>query len=123
MTHGTAYAYNKLGCRCDACRAAYAERRRQWASAAPKHRTGPLLSRNGGRADDGIVDWVVVERLLAREMPWRDATLSERKAACARAFAQGWEDAYVYAQDYLRLRSDAIKAVRADLESWLAVAA
>lgn len=109
IPHGTVAGYNH-GCRCDDCRTAKVAAR-----GTRNHR--PLAPLN-----DGIVDWVVVERLLRREMPPADATVDERKAAAAKAFAYAWDDAYVYAQDYLRLRSTTIKAVRADLRTWLAVA-
>lgn len=108
IPHGTLSGYNHR-CRCDACDAAY----RAATGRAPRP----------GRPDDGIVDWVVVDRLVERTMPWQDATVAERKAAAARAFARGQEDAYTFAQDFLRLRSEAIKAVRADLAAWLEVAA
>jgi hypothetical protein len=30
MTHGTAYAYRKAGCRCETCREAHARTQREW---------------------------------------------------------------------------------------------
>jgi hypothetical protein len=116
MKHGSPSTYRHHGCRCDAC----VEANRQYHRDMRRRRG---LKRPASLPDDGIVDWVVVERLLNREAQWDEARPKERRAAAARAFARGQEDAYVFASEYLRLRSEAIKSVRADLAAWLEVAA
>lgn len=96
MTHGTYYTYQKLSCRCDPCRAAATERRRHHASATPtrrRERTDRWQANKNAtladRANDGIVDRVVVDRLIAGiDVP---ATRQERLAAVqAVAGRPGW---------------------------------
>jgi hypothetical protein len=45
MRHGTAYAYRKGGCRCEACRAEHAAKQREWKErkyGAPVRPRGPV---------------------------------------------------------------------------------
>lgn len=100
--HGTYYRYAKMRCRCESCRAAASERRSLWPSEAarkvsrrvnPGHPGGRSQPGNTnaaqGRPDDGIIDEVVIERLMDGG-DWREATFPERKAAAAIMFARGW---------------------------------
>ena len=88
MNHGTAKGY-KAGCRCDDCRAYNRRTVNAWRERQeirPQHR-----DRNGNRIDDGVIDPVVIERLLAGiDVP---STRSERLEAARIAYGrEGWHD-------------------------------
>jgi hypothetical protein len=107
--HGTRTGY-RAGCRCDACWVAQRDYQTEWR----RQQRGTVNFRRTP-ADDGIVDVVVVERLLDRQMRWTDATLPERLEAARVAFRRWESGAESFAREYLRLNSGLVKSVMAEV--------
>jgi len=110
VNHGTEFAYAKHKCRCDVCVAYKSAKNRAYRESHPKPRRR--------KPDDGIVDEVVVERLLARRMSWRDATMRERVAAAYAAWGRdGW---YVFCEQVLALRSERVTQIAHEMRQAVA---
>ena len=109
VNHGTEYAYTKLKCRCLDCRAYKSAKNRAYREAHPKTRR---------RADDGIVDEVVVERLIDGRMTWQEATMRERLTAARVTFGrEGW---FGFCEKSLRLNSAKVSEIAAELRQAVA---
>lgn len=100
MKHGSYYSYKKLKCRCDDCRTAYSERITQQPSHSPEARAERQARYQARRAaalaaraevDDGIVDEIVVERLLAG-IPTASTRRERLEAARVAYGREGWHD-------------------------------
>lgn len=106
MNHGTPGYWR--GCRCDTCRAAYSEYRHRY-----DRSTGRTKGTRPGLPDDGIIDPVAVERLLAGTLPWQQATYPERLEAGRIALRR--EGGHAFCADILGLRHDAIRRLRQEV--------
>lgn len=123
--HPSVTRYRK-GCRCIPCVEHYREVRaresarisdeqRERKREAERQRRDVRNARRPSRAkprpqEDGIVDWVVVERLAAGVMSWRDATRGEREDAARRMLARG--DGWDVVTERTGLRHTTVKRLR-----------
>lgn len=97
--HGSTVAY-RFGCRCSDC----CEARRAYDRSRRGRGTRP------GVPDDGIIDEIAVERLIAGTLEWTGATISEREEAARRTRGrEGWN---AWCETALNLRDDRIRRVR-----------
>jgi hypothetical protein len=102
-----AVSAHRKGCRCTRCREAIrdARRRRRAEAAAGK----PPRAHGRRRPDDGIVDWLVVDRLLAGQATLEDATYGEALEAARRGYGRdGW---WSWCDKVLGLRSPKIHQI------------
>lgn len=98
-------AYRNYGCRCERCRAWKREAMRAYDA----RRTASPGRARRRRYDDGVVDWLIVDRLLSGEADITDATYGEALEAARRAYGRdGW---WTWCDKALGLRSQRIKAI------------
>ncbi len=95
------WAYKRYRCRCERCRTWRHEEHLREQPAETRHRRR--------RYDDGVVDWLIVDRLLSGEADLTDATYGEALEAARRAYGrEGW---WTWCDKALGLRSQRIKAI------------
>ncbi len=76
----------------------------------PRTDSRPATQRMPGLPDDGIIDPIAVERLLAETLHWLDATPSERLEAGRIAMRR--EGGYAFCESVLHLGPRAIRRLR-----------
>jgi len=95
------WAYKQYRCRCERCRGWRSEKSRRDGNYERRYRTR--------RPDDGVVDWLIVDRLLSGEATLTDATYGEALEAARRGYGrEGW---WSWCEGALGLRSAAIRRI------------
>ena len=107
--HGVTLTAYRHGCRCEPCSDLNRRVKREYRQGK---RAGSLDPHRSRRPSDGIVDWVVVDQLIAGTASWTDATMEEAIAAAhAARRGDGW---YAWCAETLHLRHDVIAGIAAE---------